>query len=180
MTEKEFSDLYDLSKSNFERIAFSYTYDNEAAKDIVNDCFVWLWEHKEELTFENIKGYIYIAVRSRCVSWLRKKESLGKFKNEMQDNIRWKIETSLNSLTQNDMPEIFTSEIISLYRNTLVRMPELTRKVFLGSRNEELTYQQIALKYGVSVRKVTSEIQAALKLLRTSLKDYCGSLTGTK
>ncbi len=51
-------------------------------------------------------------------------------------------------------------------------MPKLTKDIFLASREEEMTYMQIAARFNVSRRKVTSEIQRALKLLRRSLKDY--------
>ena len=63
-------------------------------------------------------------------------------------------------------------EARNIYAEELSRMPELTRAVFLASRDEGLTYQEIALRYGISVRKVTSEIQKALCKLRISLKDY--------
>ena len=36
----------------------------------------------------------------------------------------------------------------------------------------ELTYQQIAIKYGITVRQVSSEIQLDLKTFRLALKDY--------
>ena len=51
-------------------------------------------------------------------------------------------------------------------------MPELTRIVFMKSRDEGKTYAEIAKECGISQRQVTSEIQKALALLRTDLKDY--------
>jgi len=173
MTEQEFSTLYNLSRKSFEKIAFSYTYDREAARDIVSDCFIYLWEHRSGLTQENIKGYIYLTLRSRCISWIRKKQN--SFGSETDDNIRYRIETSLASLTESTPVEheIFSSELLKLFRTSLSKMPELTRKIFTASRHEELTYQEIASKYNISVRKVTSEIQLALRLLRNALKDYC-------
>ncbi|MCM1501238.1 MAG: RNA polymerase sigma-70 factor [Bacteroidales bacterium] len=173
MTEQEFSTLYNLSRKSFEKIAFSYTYDREAARDIVSDCFIYLWEHRSGLTQENIKGYIYLALRSRCISWLRKKSNA--VNKETDDSVGYRIETSLASLAENTPAEhdIFSSELMELFRKSLSRMPELTRDIFTASRHEELTYQEIASRYNITVRKVTSEIQLALKLLRKALKDYC-------
>ena len=51
-------------------------------------------------------------------------------------------------------------------------MPSLTRNVFLASRLEDMAYHQIAEKFNLTVRQVTSEIQRASFLLRTPLKDY--------
>ena len=51
-------------------------------------------------------------------------------------------------------------------------MSELSRNIFISSRFEDLTYEEIAAKYGVSPRKVKREIQKSLEILRVSLKDY--------
>lgn len=174
MTEKEFSKLYELSRNNFERIAFSYLYDKEMARDIVSDCFIYLWEHRAMLTHENIKGYVYLTLRSKCISHLRRQQNLARAKAEISDIFRYRLETSINSLSESNMTEpiVFSSEITGIFRKSLEKMPELTRKIFVASRNEDMTYQQISIKYGISVRKVTAEITAALKILRKSLKDY--------
>ena len=51
-------------------------------------------------------------------------------------------------------------------------MPELSAQIFIANRFEDQTYQQIAERYGISVRKVTREIQRCLHLLREDLGDY--------
>ena len=49
MTDREFCKLYELSRPFYERIAFSYMYDKEEARDIVTDCFLYLWRHRQEV-----------------------------------------------------------------------------------------------------------------------------------
>lgn len=46
------------------------------------------------------------------------------------------------------------------------------RDIFLSSRFENLTYNEIAEKYNITPRKVKREIQHVLEIMRTSLKDY--------
>lgn len=46
------------------------------------------------------------------------------------------------------------------------------RDIFLSSRFENLTYNEIAEKYSITPRKVKREIQHVLEIMRTSLKDY--------
>lgn len=170
MTDKEFSRLYGLTRSNYERIAFSYVCDKEDARDIVTDCFLYLWEHRDEVKDDNVKGYIYLAVRNRCLSYLRSRQSLQKTKEGLSDLMRLRREMALAALLRSN--PLYTDDIIVLFRKALGNMPEMTRKIFSSSREGDLTYRQIALKYNVSVRKVTSEIQLALKILRIALKDY--------
>lgn len=116
---------------------------------------------------------MYLAVRSRCVSWLRKQQNSARTESVAGNCALWRIETSLSSLEDDStLSRMLGDEARNIYAEELSRMPELTRAVFLASRDEGLTYQEIALRYGISVRKVTSEIQKALCKLRISLKDY--------
>ena len=84
MTDREFCKLYELSRPFYERIAFSYMYDKEEARDIVTDCFLYLWRHRQEVEDRNIKGYLYFAVHNRCLSCLRSRKSLQKTKDEIE------------------------------------------------------------------------------------------------
>lgn len=151
MTDREFCKLYELSRPFYERIAFSYMYDKEEARDIVTDCLLYLWRHRQEVEDRNIKGYLYFAVHNRCLSCLRSK-------------------IAVQNLSGGD--PVYSDEILLLFRQALGNMPEKTRRVFEASRQGELTYQQIAIKYGITVRQVSSEIQLALKTFRLALKDY--------
>ena len=115
------------------------------------DCFLYLWRHRQEVEDRNIKGYLYFAVHNRCLSCLRSK-------------------IAVQNLSGGD--PVYSDEILLLFRQALGNMPEKTRRVFEASRQGELTYQQIAIKYGITVRQVSSEIQLALKTFRLALKDY--------
>ena len=114
-----------------------------------------------------------MCVRARCISHLRKQQTLLKAKNELSDEARWRIETSLGVLSDSGLSDrLYREEILEIFNKELVRMPKLTKDIFLASREEEMTYMQIAARFNVSRRKVTSEIQRALNPLRRSLKDY--------
>ena len=83
MTAEEFDRLFN-DKERFIRIAYSYINDMEMATDITTDGFMYLWEHRDHLEFDvNIKGYIYNYVRTRCISYLRKRKSMLKAQSEL-------------------------------------------------------------------------------------------------
>lgn len=177
LTAEEFDKLFN-DKDRFIRIANSYINDMGMATDITTDAFMYLWEHRNSLDFDvNIKGYIYDYVRTRCISYLRKRKSMLKAQNELYKKEQWRIESSINTLSDEEqIGKLFQAEIIEIYRRELAKMPALTRNVFLASRLEDMTYHQIAEKFNLTVRQVTSEIQRASFLLRTPLKDYLVSI----
>lgn len=135
---------------------------------------MYLWEHREQVSMaENIKGYIYFCVRTRCANHIKEQEVLRRAKNEITKDAYWKLQSSLNSLSSDELSKkLFQSEIIELFSRELAKMPELTRAVYQASRQEGLTYQQIAERYNISTRQVASEMQRAYAQLRVPLKDY--------
>ena len=119
------------------------------------------------------KGYIYFCVRTRCANHIKEQEVLRRAKNEITKDAYWKLQSSLNSLSSDELSKkLFQSEIIELFSRELAKMPELTRAVYQASRQEGLTYQQIAERYNISTRQVASEMQRAYAQLRVPLKDY--------
>ncbi|WP_304815803.1 RNA polymerase sigma-70 factor [uncultured Alistipes sp.] len=173
-SSEEFGKFFSEYRTHFVRIAFSYVRDRDAANDIVTDCFVYLWERRAELTSEtNLKGYLYCCMRNRCNSFLRAKLTHLKAHDELSKEAQWQIRSGLESLSGDDISDkLFHKELVALFRAELERMPARTRAVFLASREEGMTYQQIAERFDMPLRRVTGEMQSALQHLRISLKDY--------
>lgn len=161
-------------RENYENIAYSYIHDRDAARDIVNDVFVHLWEKRDEIDWaDNPSGYVYVGVRSRCISWLRKQQTSRKVHDEMDRAGRFLTESSIAALGDGgSSSRIMRSEVQSLVKKAFESMPALTRDIFFASRDDGCTYSEIAARFGVSQRRVAAEMQRALALLRKCLKDY--------
>lgn len=176
LSADEFGKFFIECKPHFINIAFSYVHDIDIAKDIVTDSFVHLWEHRNDLNWDvnaNIKGYLYSCVKTRCISNLRERQTHLKVDSELSRVAQWKLESSIQTLGNDELSEkLFRSEIIDIFLKELNQMPEQTKAIFLASRREGLTRQQIADIYHIPVRKVIDEIQKTLKVLRLALGDY--------
>lgn len=142
----------------------------EAAQDIVMDSFVRIWQRREELANEtNMRGYAYMCVRNRCYLYLRHLN----MRRQLSPTDMQLAQSSIESLSRDDLfDKLLGNEILEIFRSELDKMPASTREIFLASRVEHLTYAEIAERFGISVRRVTSEIQSALQILRHALKDY--------
>lgn len=175
MEMQEFDRLYGAYKPRFILIACSYLRDRSAAEDLVTDCFMHFWEKREEIvpTTENIPAYILGMVRHKCIDALRtRQQHLMTHQQVYQLEMR-NIRENLAALEECDLAKIlFRSEVEEIFRRRLAEMPELSAQIFIANRFENQTYQEIAQRYGISVRKVTREIQRCLKLLREDLGDY--------
>lgn len=171
-----FGKLFMTYHDRYVAIAKSYVRDEAAAEDIVSECFTTFWDRRESIELKSSpEAYILRSVKNRCLNWLRDNSRLLKAEGSLDPELNSKVRAMLSEISvieNNEMGDIFNSEVEGIFRRFLNDIPDLSRDIFLSSRFEDLTYDEIAAKYGVSPRKVKREIQKALEILRASLKDY--------
>lgn len=160
MTRETFKECFDLW---FEELRSYITYrccDEELATDIVQEAFVKVWEKGVEYQDNQTKGLLYKIANDIWVSQYRKQQSERKYKL----SFTWKR-------TQNETEEqLYYKELKARYEVALANLPEKRRAVFLMSRMEHLTYQEIADRLSVSVKAVEKRMKLALEELRKTLK----------
>lgn len=171
-----FGKLFMEYHDRYVAIARSYVRDEAAAEDIVSECFTTFWDRRGSIELKSSpEAYILKSVKNRCLNWLRDNSRLLNAEGPMDPEVNAKVRAMLAEISvieNNEMGDIFSSEVEGIFRRFLDDIPDLSRDIFLSSRFEDLTYEEIAAKYGVSPRKVKREIQKALEILRASLKDY--------
>lgn len=173
MTTAEFGRLFATWRARFEAIACRYVRSAAVAEDLVSDSFMSFWENRGRIPADaNLQAYILIIVRNKCLDWLRAQSLHAKIEQEVYELRRRVLATDIRSLQAFNPKEIFSAEVAAIVRQSLDRLPELTREVFVARRFEELSYKEIAEKYGITVRRVEFELEKAVKQLRVALKDY--------
>lgn len=64
--------LYESYFSKMVLFAESYVYDEEEAKDLVQDLFFYIWDHADSLLIKtSLKAYLFTSLRNRCLNALR-------------------------------------------------------------------------------------------------------------
>lgn len=172
LTEEEFGRIFSRCRQMFVKIANSYVHDDSAAEDIVNECFIRMWEKRGELKTENYESYAFKSIVHRCLDHLKVENNRTRIQKNIYEASNRMQAYEINSLESLNPERLFADELNSIVNSCLKRMPEVTRKIFLASRIDEKTYGEISEIYGIPVRQVTSHIQFALKALRNSLRDY--------
>lgn len=170
--EEEFGRLFNKCRIPFTTVANSYVHDAAVAEDLVNDSFVRLWEKRNEILTENFEAYLFQIVIRKCLDFLRSEQTQTKIRQDIHHANSRMLMHEINSLESCDPGRLYASEVEALFRDCMARMPDITREVFLANRFGNKTYQEIAEELGLSVRRVTTEMQTALQLLRRTLKDY--------
>lgn len=169
-----FNEIYTTYYKKSFYFAKSYVHENVIAEDIVSESMIRLWEKLKELPMERTEVPLYLMkiLKNKCLDYLKHEQVR---RNAHEEIIAWQqreLDLRLTSLEACCPDEIFSVEIEAIIHQTLLSLHEQTRKIFILSRFEQKSNQEIADEMGITVKGVEYHITKALKALRIGLKDY--------
>ena len=160
-----FTAIYEHYSERLTGFASSKLFNLNDTRDIIHDIFVKLWEDRVNLRIErNLEAYLFAMVRHRVIDKIRKNISHERYA-EM-----------LSALEVSQHPDveqkIALDELDKKFRKSVNELSPRVKEIFLLSRNEELSIQEIALKLNLSEQTVKNQITYALKHLRNALTTF--------
>lgn len=139
--------------------------DDDAAKDIIQELFVRIWERAENIRpGADLKGYLYVAARNAVFQFIKK----GKVKNDYLAS----LSGFCNELNAGEQIVFDEEEIYARIDAEIAILPEKMRAVFELSRKAQLSYRQIAEELGITEHTVKSQVSNALRILRLKLNGH--------
>ena len=141
--------------------AQSIIHNEEDAKDIVQDCFVKLWNDAIALTEKNdtVKSFLYTMVHNRSVNYLKKKTVITKAQSYLQtaeENFEY-----FDELAFAEMMRRILADIEKLPAN----MSTILKKYYLQKKK----YKDIAEELSSTPDAVRMQKVRAIKLLKQRL-----------
>ena len=137
----------------------------DSAEDVVQEVFVGLWTNRERIsTPENLVAYLYRSVRNRGLNFLRHERLVTNFRTART------AEGAPESEPTDRPTEL--AEIDAALREAMAALPPRSREVFGLSRNEGLTYPEIAATLGISIKTVETLMGRALKAIRRRMASF--------
>ncbi|WP_126974210.1 RNA polymerase sigma factor [Gynurincola endophyticus] len=162
-SEKEafFQQLFKTYWKKVYNLCYLYTSDVGISKDLTQNIFLSLWERNFLLEDQDaIEKYLSRAAKYQVLNHFRK------FK---------KVELTAvftdNNLPSGHHPEdnIHYKEILTNIQQEIEALHEPARTIFKLSREKEMSYKEIALHLGLSIKTVEFHISKVLKRLRKHL-----------
>ena len=162
-----FTEIYQRNWHMLYLHTFKVLGDEDEAKDLVQDTFFSIWEKSGDLEIKtNLKGYLFVAVRNRVFSLIRKKKANPDFVDIVMEE--------LNQLDNTTVEHIDERELIRLIDLEIEQLPKKMKEVFELSRKEFLTNKEIARKLNMSEEAVKKQIHRSIKTLKLKLGKYAG------
>lgn len=137
----------------------------EAAEDLVHDLFLHLWNTRGPRDAVRLtRPYLYVAARNWALKYLRHRRVVDV----------WIERVSREPAPPADTPEdlYLGHELDEAVNRAIAELPARCRAIFVLRRRDQLGYQEIAARAGVSLGTVKSQMWRATVLLKHKLAPH--------
>lgn len=130
------------------------------AEEITQNIFMNLWERRGEIDpSQGIKRYLFRLAKFHAFDYFDHEKVVARY---TQHHLR--IDDAEADISVDDI--LAGKELEKVIQTVIERMPEKRKEIFLLSRNEGLTHEQIANKLGISRNTVKNHIVTAVNELK--------------
>ena len=171
--------------NNFERLyidyqprliayALRFVGDSVEAQDLVQDCFVRLWDDYAELEEDEAPMLLFTMMRHRCLNFLKHKRIVREYADRQISRIRpdrrgeERLYNLCFSYNEAEYPYLYQELEREIQRIT-DSLPQRCREVFILSRFQGMKNREIAERLHISLQAVEKHIQKALRIFSEML-----------
>ncbi len=157
-----FDHLFSVYKERLYAFALGYLKSTEDARELVQEVFIKVWENREELDEKkSFNAYLFTISKNTILNHFRKRANDKKYIEYIKQHTGIEY-----TRTEED---IEYSDLEGQAKKVIDQLPPRRRKIYRLSREEGLTYEEIASKLNISKKTVENQITQALKFLRERL-----------
>jgi len=135
------------------------------AEELVMDVMMGLWKKKGEIIIEeDLKAYLYRSVKNAIYNHYRKKILPTVSLELVRDHL------TLTSVAVDH--ELNSKELENFYRQKISQLSPQRRRVYELSRDQDMSYAEIAKNMDLSVNTVENYMVASLSYFRKQLNEH--------
>lgn len=156
--------LYEQYAPKLYKYCLSFAKNEQAAKEVVQEVFVTLWEKRNAITIDGeMEPYLVKLAKFKLIDNYRKVERIEKLHTSAKMD-QSPVPTPEDHLSFEDTK----AHMLTVF-NTL---PKKAKRIFFLSRKKGLTNKQIAEDLNISEKTVEYHIKKSLKRFRASFFGY--------
>ena len=159
--DEAYTQLVNLYSRRLFAYAVSLSGDYSMAKDIVQEVFLKTFEQRDKISTDySIDGFLYRSTYNQFINTYHKNKTLLKVHD---DYVKY-----LNQIIEDDNDSDFDKHILKINK-CIEKLPKKCREIFLLSKKDGLTNQEISEILKISIKTVESQITIAFKKLRKQI-----------
>jgi RNA polymerase sigma-70 factor (ECF subfamily) len=158
--ESAFRIVFELYSSKLYYFSFRFLKEKEQCQEVVQEVFLSLWINRAKLDCQYpIAPYLYIITRRLTLNVLRQVANTQSAIDKMWSNTQ--------KVSNETEEHVFLDDLARFTEQVLTKLPKQQQLVFRMSRQQELSYDEIAAELNISRNTVKNHLVAALKTIRT-------------
>ncbi|WP_345948841.1 RNA polymerase sigma-70 factor [Mucilaginibacter sp. PAMB04274] len=168
--DQAFRELFEKYWYKLFKNAVKYLDDEHTSLEIVHDIFITLWDRRHQLVITSFPAYLLTAVRYNCYKYLKSNAA----KPHLVDTLGSDIDYLLPVVENIAVNRYGKDELFYKLEQYLTPLPARCREIFILSRKEDLSNDEIAERLRISKRTVENQISQATRFLKSqaTIKDF--------
>ena len=153
--------------------AMKWVERQEIAEDVVQDVFVRVWLHRDNLRDDGtLQGYLLRSVYHASLNALKKGANATAYRSWVAQQIEQSCYAHYDPDDSEVIRKLYSQEIAGQIDAAVESLSPKCREVFRMSHIEGLSNREISERLGITLSTVENHIYNALKQLRQKLSHY--------
>jgi RNA polymerase sigma-70 factor (ECF subfamily) len=170
--EKAFNQLFERYRERLNHYLLRITKSPDITEEILVDVFLKLWDGRELLTnIYDLEGFLHKVAYNKAMDFFKEISREGRLRQTYFD---WSEELPPKSPDE----LLIESEARRILLEAINQLPASRKKIYALSREEGLTYEEIAEALHLSRNTVKNTIMAASRSIATYLKKHYPGKSG--
>ncbi|HEX5024189.1 MAG TPA: RNA polymerase sigma-70 factor [Agriterribacter sp.] len=157
--ELRFTDIFKQHEYRLYTLALTLTKSDQYAKDIVQDVFIKLWEHRNDIhSITNMEAWLYRLTENKVIDFLRKTAADKRLRDALWINMQY---------LSNETEEIVSSrEYHQIIEKAIHQLPPQRKRIYRLRKEEGFNYREIATELHISKHTVKNQLFTAIRSVK--------------
>ncbi len=163
--EDAFRHIFSKYSDRIYQVALGYLRSGTLAEEVVQDVFMQVWTGRAGLRqVHHFEGWLFIMSRNHILNYLEKLANERKALHSLRLSAPQWEETTDRRLVDRQYEDLLREAVVSL--------SPMQKDIYRMAREEQLTYDQIGRKLGISALTVKTHMSRALRHIRHFFRAY--------
>jgi RNA polymerase sigma-70 factor (ECF subfamily) len=164
-----FRDIFNLLYPRMMGYCKLFVKDHFQAEDLVQDCFVQLWNKRETLdSTRNIDSLLFVMLRNHCLNFLRDHRldnTMVELKNQYINEFQYLYHLDFIGEEEKSLED----HLITSLTEAIDNLPDRQKEVFLKTKVGGQSQKEVATELGITVKAIEKNVAAAKRRIRDEL-----------
>lgn len=171
---KALETIFRLFYPRLTRYAQHYLADPDAAQDIVQELFVYLWERRGNIRSASLSALLLVSVRNRCLNYIEHQNYIGRYLDHMpHSEVEHLYATNLSISANSADPASADGSVLQQLLNTVLNnLPNRQQEAYRYVRLNDCTLQSAAEEMNISISAVAKLVNKASEKVKAYIQKH--------